>query len=62
VPPGACVEVVKKEHQRSGQLTPGVVDRILTNSAHHHHGIKVMLVGGAVGRVHRIDEQENKLN
>jgi uncharacterized repeat protein (TIGR03833 family) len=47
--------VAKKEHQRSGELTAGIVDRILTNSKTHHHGIKVKLVGGAVGRVKQVD-------
>ena len=51
---GASVKVVKKEDQRSGKLTEGVVSRILTNSPNHHHGIKVMLEGGIVGRVKEI--------
>ncbi len=53
---GATVMVVKKQDQRSGKLTEGVVSRILTNSPHHHHGIKVMLEGGIVGRVKEIKE------
>lgn len=51
---GTSVRVVKKEDQRSGNLTEGVVSRILTNSPNHHHGIKVMLESGAVGRVKEI--------
>ncbi len=51
---GNLVKVVQKEHQRSGQLTEGVVSKILTNSPNHPHGIKVMLVGGVVGRVKEI--------
>lgn len=51
---GSSVKVVKKEDQRSGNLTEGVVSRILTNSANHHHGIKVMLEDGVVGRVKEI--------
>lgn len=51
---GSSVKVVKKEDQRSGNLTAGVVSRILTNSPNHHHGIKVMLEGGVVGRVKEI--------
>lgn len=51
---GSSVRVVKKEDQRSGNLTEGVVSRILTNSPNHHHGIKVMLEGGVVGRVKEI--------
>jgi len=30
-----------EQDQRSGKLTEGTVDRILTNSATHPHGIKV---------------------
>lgn len=51
---GAKVKVVQKLDQRSGKLTEGVVAKILTNSATHPHGIKVMLVGGVVGRVKEI--------
>jgi uncharacterized repeat protein (TIGR03833 family) len=51
---GARVQVVQKQDQRSGKLTEGVVDRILTNSATHPHGIKVRLVSGVVGRVKEI--------
>jgi len=51
IKPGARVQVVQKQDQRSGKLTEGVVERILTNSATHPHGIKVRLVGGVVGRV-----------
>jgi len=48
---GVEVRVVQKQHQRSGELTNGVVQRILTNSATHPHGIKVQLTTGIVGRV-----------
>lgn len=51
---GSRVMVVQKQDQRSGKLTEGVVSRILTNSPNHHHGIKVMLEGGIVGRVKEI--------
>ncbi|CAM4317687.1 MULTISPECIES: YwbE family protein [Jeotgalicoccus] len=53
---GSTVKVVQKHHQRSGELTEGVVARILTNSANHHHGIKVKLEDGTVGRVKEIIE------
>lgn len=45
-----------KQDQRTGKLTEGYVDRILTNSSHHPHGIKVMLADGQVGRVQEILE------
>ncbi len=51
---GLNVKVVQKKDQRSGRLTEGVVKRILTNSATHPHGIKVMLESGKVGRVKEI--------
>jgi len=51
---GTKVEVVQKQDQRSGKLTVGVVQRILTNSTNHPHGIKVQLESGEVGRVKNI--------
>lgn len=51
---GIEVSVVQKQHQRTGTLTEGTVKRILTNSANHPHGIKVMLTSGIVGRVKKI--------
>jgi uncharacterized repeat protein (TIGR03833 family) len=49
--PGARVQVVQKQDQRSGKLTEGIVQDILTKSPHHPHGIKVRLTSGVVGRV-----------
>ena len=51
---GATVSIVLKQDQRSGELTEGVVAKILTNSTNHHHGIKVRLDDGQVGRVKQI--------
>ena len=48
---GSEVEVVQKHHQRTGELTEGIVERLLTKSPNHPHGIKVQLESGAVGRV-----------
>lgn len=48
---GTKVSVVQKQDQKTGNLTEGVVLRILTKSSSHPHGIKVMLEGGIVGRV-----------
>ena len=45
-----------KQDQRSGKLTEGIVERILTNSRNHPHGIKVMLQSGIVGRVQEVVE------
>ena len=54
IKPGIKVRVVQKQDQRSGKLTEGVVQRLLTKSATHPHGIKVMLESGIVGRVKEI--------
>lgn len=51
---GSKVSIVRKENQRDGTLTQGVVARILTNSPSHPHGIKVKLEDGQVGRVKEI--------
>ena len=51
---GLNVKIVLKQDQRSGELTEGVVKDILTNSPFHHHGIKVRLTSGDVGRVKEI--------
>jgi len=51
---GMKVRVVEKQNQRSGKLTEGTVQRILTKSPDHPHGIKVMLDNGIVGRVKEI--------
>ncbi len=51
IKPGARVQIVEKQYQRTGKLTEGVVARILTSSSTHPHGIKVMLEDGKVGRV-----------
>lgn len=52
--PGLRVRVVEKQNQQTGKLTEGVVQRILTKSSDHPHGIKVMLENGVVGRVKEI--------
>ncbi len=51
---GMEVEIVLKEDQRTGKLTKGVVQDILTNSSFHPHGVKVRLTTGEVGRVQHI--------
>jgi len=54
---GLEVEIIQKHHQRTGELTHGFVKRLLTKSANHTHGIKVMLDTGEVGRVKKIIEE-----
>ena len=56
ITPGTTVNIVLKEDQRSGTLTQGVVERLLTKSPNHPHGIKVCLEDGQVGRVKEILE------
>ena len=51
---GVRVRIVLKKDQRSGILTEGVVKDILTSSPTHHHGIKVRLEDGQIGRVKEI--------
>lgn len=57
---GMRVLIVLKKDQRSGKLTEGIVKDILTNSPNHHHGIKVRLTNGKIGRIKEIvDSKQN---
>lgn len=56
IKPGMLVDIVLKKDQRSGNLTEGIVQNILTKSPTHPHGIKVRLTTGEVGRVKEILE------
>jgi uncharacterized repeat protein (TIGR03833 family) len=49
--PGLEVAIILKKDQRSGRLTYGIVQDILTSAAFHSRGIKVRLEDGQVGRV-----------
>ncbi len=51
---GVLVQIVQKQDQRTGNLTEGIVKRILTSSNFHPHGIKVELNSGKIGRVQNI--------
>ena len=51
---GLRVSIVMKGDQRTGKLTEGIVESVLTNSPIHPHGIKVRLESGQVGRVKKI--------
>ncbi|NCB08354.1 MAG: YwbE family protein [Bacteroidia bacterium] len=55
---GDEVDIVQKKHQQTGELTDGIVKRILTNSPSHPHGIKVLLETGEVGRVKMIHPED----
>lgn len=54
--PGLKVGIVLKQDQRTGKVTRGIVQDVLTKSSYHPHGIKVRLETGEVGRVKEIDE------
>lgn len=58
IKPGLRVNIVLKEDQRTGYLTEGYVQDILTKSPSHPHGIKVRLETGEVGRVKEILEED----
>jgi len=51
---GLEVDIVLKVDQRSGKLTRGIVQDILTKTPFHPHGIKVRLESGEVGRVKNV--------
>jgi uncharacterized repeat protein (TIGR03833 family) len=51
---GLTVDIIRKDDQRTGKKTRGIVQEILTSSLSHPHGIKVRLKGGQVGRVAEI--------
>lgn len=51
---GIKVKIIQKQDQRTGNLTEGMVNRILTSNKFHPHGIKVELTNGKVGRVQKI--------
>ena len=51
---GMNVGVVLKEDQATGRLSYGKIQKILTSSPSHPHGIKVRLNTGEVGRVKEI--------
>ena len=56
---GLTVAIVRKEDQRTGKRTVGIVKDILTSSASHPHGIKVRLVDGQIGRVQEVLPNES---
>ena len=54
IKPGAVVKIIEKANQKTGELTEGIVKKILTSSATHPYGIKVILESGIIGRVKEI--------
>jgi uncharacterized repeat protein (TIGR03833 family) len=57
--PGMLVNIIQKHHQRTGELTEGIVKNLLTSSPTHAHGIKVRLETGEVGRVQEIIDEDD---
>jgi uncharacterized repeat protein (TIGR03833 family) len=53
--PGVRVAIVRKQDQRTGRRTVGVVKDILTSAPYHTRGIKVRLADGQIGRVQEIE-------
>ncbi|MCE5347958.1 MAG: YwbE family protein [Bacteroidales bacterium] len=51
---GIEVKVELTEDKRTGRLTEGRVQEVLTTSPNHPHGIKVRLENGLVGRIKQI--------
>ena len=51
---GSKVNIVLKKDQKTGKLTEGIVEKILTSAPKHTRGIKVRLESGEVGRVQEI--------
>lgn len=56
--PGLRVAIVRKQDQRTGKRTLGVVKDILTSAPRHTRGIKVRLEDGQIGRVQEIEPEE----
>ena len=54
---GDTVAVVEKANYGTEKRTVGVVARVLTRSASHHRGFKVMLQSGVVGRCTQLIER-----
>lgn len=51
---GSEVNIILKKDQRSGALTHGFVQSILTSATYHTRGIKVRLADGQIGRVQEV--------
>lgn len=54
IKPGQKVKIILKQDQRTGKLTEGIVQDILTKSPTHPYGIKVRLTSREIGRVQEI--------
>lgn len=50
---GQQVEIIEKANQKTGEISQGVIKRILSHGFSHPHGLKVELDNGKIGRVKR---------
>ena len=57
---GQRVWAVEKRNYASGQLTDGIIQRILTSKSFHPRGIKVMFQDGTVARVQSLTAPETE--
>lgn len=57
---GQRVWAIEKKNYGSGELTEGIVQRILTSKEYHPRGIKVMFEDGTVARVQRLTSPDEK--
>lgn len=55
---GLQVDIILKKDQKTGKLTRGIVQSILTSAPKHSRGIKVRLEDGQVGRVYSLVNNE----
>lgn len=55
---GSIVHIICKNDQKNGNLTKGIVKKILTKSYNHPYGIKVELEDDNTGRVQEVIKQE----
>lgn len=60
---GDRVQVLQKENYASGELTKGMVKKVLTKKRFHPRGHKVLLESGVIGRVQSFaDKDSNPMN
>ena len=59
---GCTVSIETKKDQGTGRLTDGIVQEILTSSESHPHGIKVRLENDQIGRVKKIQSNNQIVN
>lgn len=58
--PGDKVKVIQKKDYATGELTLGVVRKVLTKALRHPRGHKVLLESGVIGRVQEFVDGENR--